>query len=94
LILFEAISNLIAHAKATRAHLSAQHRNGEHGEEIQISLKDNGIGFPMGLTSGASGQGLANIRARAASMGAAIQILSSVEGTRLNLTIPMTSSPP
>ncbi|MEN3296579.1 MAG: hypothetical protein V7642_5832 [Burkholderiales bacterium] len=92
LILFEAISNLIAHAKATRAHLSAQHRNGEHGEEIQISLKDNGIGFPMGLTSGASGQGLANIRARAASMGAAIQILSSAEGTRLNLTIPMTSS--
>jgi signal transduction histidine kinase len=92
LILFEAISNLIAHAKATRAHLSAQHRNGEQGEEIQISLKDNGIGFPMGLTSGASGQGLANIRARAASMGAAIQILSSAEGTRLNLTIPMTSS--
>ncbi|MEN3366416.1 MAG: hypothetical protein V7606_3690 [Burkholderiales bacterium] len=88
LILFEAISNLIAHAKATRAHLSAEHKNGENGEEIVISLKDNGIGFTE-VTSGASGQGLGNIRARAASLGATIQIHSSSEGTRLNLTIPV-----
>jgi signal transduction histidine kinase len=89
LILFEAISNVIAHAKATRAHLSAQHKNGEHGEEILISLKDNGVGFRMDLTPGTSGQGLANIRTRAASIGAAIQILSSSEGTQLNLTVPV-----
>ncbi|MDB5840652.1 MAG: hypothetical protein JWQ23_2604, partial [Herminiimonas sp.] len=38
LILFEAISNVMAHAKATRAHLRAWHRNGENGDEIFISL--------------------------------------------------------
>jgi signal transduction histidine kinase len=89
LILFEAISNVIAHAKATRAHLRAESKNGENGEEIYISLEDNGVGFPMGLNSGASGHGLANMRARAASIGAAIEILFSSKGTRLNLTIPV-----
>jgi signal transduction histidine kinase len=93
LILFEAISNVIAHAKATRAHLSAQQKNGENGEEIVISLNDNGVGFRMDATSGAGGQGLANIRARCASIGAELQIHSSSEGTQLNLTFPVRARP-
>jgi hypothetical protein len=93
LILFEAISNVIAHAKATRAHLSAQHRHGDDGEEIVISLKDNGSGFRVDAGSGASGHGLANMRARAASIGAAIEIVSSADGTQLHLTIPVQTVP-
>jgi signal transduction histidine kinase len=89
LILFEAISNVMAHAKATRAHLHAWHRNGENGDEIFISLSDNGAGFRIDSASGPGGQGLSNIRARAASIGAAIQIISSTEGTQLNLIIPV-----
>jgi signal transduction histidine kinase len=91
LILFEAISNVIAHAKATRAHLSAQHRHGDDGEEIVICLKDNGSGFRVDAGSGASGHGLANMRARAASIGAAIEIVSSSDGTRVVLTIPVST---
>jgi signal transduction histidine kinase len=89
LILFEAISNVIAHAKATRAHLSAQHRHGDDGEKIVICLKDNGSGFRVDAGSGASGHGLANMRARAASIGAAIEIVSSSDGTQLTLTLPV-----
>jgi signal transduction histidine kinase len=89
LILFEAISNVIAHAKATRAHLSAQHRHDGDDEEIIISLKDNGTGFRAGDGAGASGHGLANMRARAASIGAAIDIMSSADGTQLHLTLPV-----
>jgi signal transduction histidine kinase len=89
LILFEAISNVIAHAKATRAHLSAQHRNGENGEEICISLSDNGTGFRIDSPQEASGKGLANMRARANSIGAVIQIFSSADGTQLKLIVPV-----
>jgi len=93
LILFEAISNVIVHAKATRAHLSAQHRHGDDGEEIVISLKDNGSGFSVDAGSGASGHGLANMRSRAASIGAKIEILSSAAGTQLTLTMPARTVP-
>lgn len=89
LILFEAISNVIAHAKATRAHLSARHNISENGEEIFISLSDNGIGLRSDPKAESSGQGLSNMRARAASIGASIQIISSSDGTQVNLTVPV-----
>jgi signal transduction histidine kinase len=113
LILFEAISNVITHAKASQAHLSAHVRQGESGnvrrdesrdvrqdesrdvmpdvmrDVIIITLRDNGVGFQPGPASSASGHGMSNIRARAASIGAAIQITSSAEGTQLQLVVPV-----
>lgn len=93
LILFEAMSNVIAHANATRAHLSAQYRHGDDGEEIVITLKDNGSGFGVDAGSGASGHGLANMRSRAASIGATIEIASSADGTQLTMTMPVLTVP-
>lgn len=93
LILFEAISNVIAHARATRAHLSAHYRRGDDAEEIVISLKDNGTGFRVDAVSGTSGHGLANMRARAASIGAEIEIVSTADGTQLSLTLPVQTVP-
>lgn len=89
MILFEAISNVIAHSKATHAHLRARHNEGETSAEIVISLTDNGIGFRPDLVLSESGQGLSNMESRAASIGASIQILSSREGTQVHLTIPV-----
>ena len=89
MILFEAISNVIAHSKATHAHLRARHSEGENGAGIVISLTDNGIGFRPDLVTRESGQGLSNMESRAAGIGASIQILSSGEGTQLHLTIPV-----
>jgi signal transduction histidine kinase len=89
LILFEAISNVIAHSGATQARLSAQSRQGEHGEEIWITLKDNGTGLQAGPASESGGQGLANMRSRATSIGAVIHFTSSAEGTQVQLALPV-----
>jgi signal transduction histidine kinase len=87
LILFEAISNLIAHSGASQAHLSAE-VCGDNGEEvIRITLRDNGVGLRASPTPGAGGHGLANIRSRAASIGAVLCMNSSESGTELMLEV-------
>lgn len=89
LIMSEAISNVISHARATRAHLSARYSKNENGEEICISLSDDGMGFDLNSLGSSSGKGMENMRARAASIGASIRLHSSSDGTRLDLTLPV-----
>ncbi|OGB23984.1 MAG: hypothetical protein A3I66_14895 [Burkholderiales bacterium RIFCSPLOWO2_02_FULL_57_36] len=89
MILFEIFANLIAHAGATQAYLSAHHEEDVNGSVIRITLRDNGRGFEPGTPTESRGQGLANMHFRAADIGAAIQLQSSSRGTHITLVLPV-----
>lgn len=90
MILFEAFSNLIAHSGATRAHLSAACTDhGMASRVVRIALSDNGAGFDPDDRRGRRGQGLPNMLARAANMGAALRLHSSPAGSQLQMILPL-----
>lgn len=89
LVLMEALSNVLHHSKATRAKLAA--RYDANGSAIVIVVSDDGRGFDKSTVT--AGQGLSNMRKRAAgiSTGAMISIDSAPgRGTtvRLAVTVP------
>ncbi|MGQ0579781.1 MAG: sensor histidine kinase [Betaproteobacteria bacterium] len=83
-ILLEAITNVLKHSGATQISFTAQ-AQGEDG--IRIRIEDDGKGFdPL---HPAPGLGLANMRSRAASIGAVLEIRSRPsEGTVVELALP------
>jgi signal transduction histidine kinase len=85
MILFEAFSNLIAHAGADRAALTASVDPASHC--IRITLADNGKG--MEGSSASHGHGLLNMRARAARISACLDIEADDDGTQVTLTLPL-----
>ncbi|HYM97828.1 MAG TPA: GAF domain-containing sensor histidine kinase [Candidatus Sulfotelmatobacter sp.] len=84
----EALSNVARHARAS----SATVRLTRHGSEGELAIEDDGVGFDRG--QGSPGNGLRNMRERAAGLGATFEI-SSVrgKGTRLRFTFPLSGSP-
>jgi signal transduction histidine kinase len=91
-ILLEAFTNVLKHARATRIVMQA----GWHGEAtpplVRIVLTDNGRGLPSAPADGRpAGHGIANMRARAQSIGARLSIENAQEaggGTRVRLDWP------
>jgi two-component system NarL family sensor kinase len=86
----EALTNLVRHARASRVEMTL----GASGDRVVLSIQDNGVGFDVaGLmnapASVAQGIGLRSIREQAASLGAAFDIVSDAEGTRLELSVPL-----
>lgn len=86
LIFKEAITNVARHAGATRVgvqlHIDAR--------MLSLVIEDNGSGFDPAAPH--SGHGLANIRQRAASLGAHLTILSTPGGgTTVRLAFPLRS---
>jgi ligand-binding sensor domain-containing protein/signal transduction histidine kinase len=91
LILKEAINNIARHAHCTSASLkitAADHR-------LEIRVEDNGCGFiplpPAGACKdGSQGNGLNNMRLRAAQLNAQISLESAPNrGTKLKLSMPL-----
>lgn len=82
-ILQEAISNAMRHGKASRISLDATATNGK----TVLTITDNGTGFDT-TSPRAGGRGLANMRKRASSIGATLDIASSPAGTNIRLTMP------
>lgn len=80
-ILQEALANAIRHARPSRIDLSA--RLNADGQ-VEIGLKDNGPGIPQGASEG---RGLANMKARAASIGARFHMSSDETGTTIGLVL-------
>lgn len=75
----EAMNNALKHARASRITVALL--NGEH---LRLTVTDNGSGF--NTSAGAEGQGLANIRRRAALIGATCTIVSEPgQGTILTI---------
>ena len=81
----EAISNSLRHGKATRVTVRLHSSEGE----VCLLIQDDGTGFDPAARS-RSGHGLRNIQARAADLGATIQVNSRpADGTRVVLTFPL-----
>ena len=86
-ILREAISNSLRHGHARTITLQA--RRGE--ESVLFAVQDDGIGFDCS-TIGGRGHGLANMQARAATVGGTVKVASAPgKGTRVVLSLPIAS---
>jgi signal transduction histidine kinase len=106
MLLFEAFANMMAHSAATQASLSARRVpleavseangandvNGAPVDAIEVELRDNGRGFDA--SARADGRGLANMRARATALGAALTLRSRPGETFLRLHLPVPLQPP
>jgi signal transduction histidine kinase len=83
-ILQEALSNAIRHGNPKRVAFSL--RREKPGNVIALSLKDDGKGFDTSAKQ--MGRGLSNMRKRAASIGAQLDITSGEAGTCVKLLLP------
>ena len=84
LIVREALSNCVQHARARRASVTARCHNGA----IRVEVQDDGVGFdPAGAKAG--GHGLVNMAARAQQVGAAYQCHAKPgAGVRVVIELP------
>lgn len=80
-VLLEACTNALKHAAPRKIVVSMR----RSGSAINIALSDDGRGFEAAATT--SGRGLANIKARAEQIGAALATTSTAQGTRVALTL-------
>ena len=80
----EALSNISRHAQASKVTV----RLGRRGSNAVLAIEDDGVGFTQNGNS--VGNGIRNMRERAAGLGAALDISSATgKGTRLRLQIPI-----
>ena len=83
---YEAIRNASVHSKASRLHVGLK-----YGQDLAISVGDNGVGIPESIINGGTDghYGLQGMRERAARIGGKLRIASSVDsGTEVSLVIP------
>jgi signal transduction histidine kinase len=81
----ELLNNIVKHAEASVARITIDQRE----EQINITIEDNGKGFG---TLNSSGNGLKNIRKRAASIGAQLEIQSKETGVSVSIQLPIVAS--
>lgn len=80
----EALANVHRHALATQAHVSLQRK----GDQLLLTIEDNGIGFDPDAVSSAGG--LHNMQERARVLNGRLQIDSAEgRGTRVCLAVPL-----
>lgn len=89
-ILQEAITNVIKHAQASKLIVRVR-QNIHQAEAVQtiIEVKDNGIGLSGNADNG---RGMKNMRHRAQSLGAEIEIIDTGDGVSLLLYLPHITS--
>jgi signal transduction histidine kinase len=81
-VLRESLSNVARHARATATTITLE----ADADHVVLSVEDDGQGLPRSLVGG---DGLANIRERAAKLGGAASIAPATDGgTRLVWTCP------
>ena len=80
----EALSNVARHAQATHSAVRLARKD----SSAVLTIEDDGVGFKVRGHS--AGNGLGNMRERAAAMGGSLRITSKVgEGTKVRLTFPV-----
>jgi signal transduction histidine kinase len=81
-ILLEAFTNVLKHARATRVALQARWQDGETSSGVVLRISDDGVGCAPGAPGfeAQGGRGLANMRARAAAIGATLRIEAAEGG--------------
>jgi signal transduction histidine kinase/ligand-binding sensor domain-containing protein len=83
---YEAIRNACVHSKASQLHVGLQ-----YGQDLAISVGDNGVGIPESIINGGSDGhfGLQGMRERASRIGGKLKIVTSVDsGTEVSLVVP------
>jgi signal transduction histidine kinase len=83
---YEAIRNASTHSKASRLHVGLR-----YGQDLAVSVGDNGVGIPESIIHGGTNghYGLQGMRERASRIGGKLRIVSSVDsGTEVTLVIP------
>jgi signal transduction histidine kinase len=79
----EALSNVARHAQATRAAVRLE----RVGSDAVWTVEDDGVGFSPG--DGSGGNGMSNMRERAAKLGGELEVTSTAgKGTHLRITFP------
>jgi signal transduction histidine kinase len=90
-IVNEALSNVARHAAASRAWVDAS--SGADGSVV-VRVRDNGRGFDASIGAPLGHQGLANMRSRAAGIGASLEVVSDPgSGTTISITLPRADQP-
>jgi signal transduction histidine kinase len=84
-IVNEALSNIARHSGASRARIAVVT---DDDACIRLSVADNGRGFDASTAASLGHQGLANMRSRAAGIGATIEITSGHEGSTIEVVVP------
>jgi signal transduction histidine kinase len=85
----EALTNVARHASASRVKVTMSFS----GDELKITIKDNGKGFDPESLGAADGLGMANMRERAILVGGRFDVQSRLRGgTRICFTVPLTES--
>jgi len=80
----EVMNNMIKHSGATEAWLRIR----VTGDELSITLRDDGRGFDPGAVVSAAGNGLANMRERVARAGGSFGLLTAPgEGTEISVVV-------
>lgn len=81
----EALSNTAKHARATRVSVRLWRR----ADRVMLRISDNGQGFDVPDSGRRIGHGLANMRARAESVGGGMEVVSiRKQGTALTAWVP------
>ena len=83
-ILQEAFTNVLKHAQATSVTLETGLTANQR--QVFIRVSDNGRGF---AASAVGGRGLGNMARRAASLGSELSVTPTLEGTRVELLLPI-----
>jgi signal transduction histidine kinase len=84
-IVQEALANVVRHAAAKRCQVSLAIENGN----LKLEVADDGRGLPAEVEAGV---GLRSMRERAEEMGGTFAIAGGPPGTRVNVSLPLTSS--
>ncbi len=91
MILFEAFTNMVVHSGAQSARLTAQYQLHASGGAVEIEIADDGKGFDVSDTQ--AGHGLANMKSRAHTLGATLNIASQPGETVIRIGIPVDADP-
>ncbi len=84
-IVQEAFSNSLRHSKGTKLQLTLKRIS----DVVVLSIRDNGIGFDVGLKKQTS-YGLTTMQERVTELGGSINIISALnKGTRIDIRIPI-----
>jgi signal transduction histidine kinase len=84
-ILQEAFTNIIKHTNATEIRVATR----ALGDQVEVTVVDNGPGFDVEAAFKNGGKGLSNQRRRAQAIGAELTWRSSDAGTCLTLRLPI-----
>ena len=79
----EALTNVVKHARAGTVSLTVR----ESGDELLVEVRDDGVGFDPGASTG--GFGLAGMRERVGLAGGSLSIDSGPHGTLLTARLPV-----